>query len=116
MLHYVYCNNAVQQSKVNAMQKLTKAHSRNIQLLTLGVLQKYIALYVQICANEGLRDVTMLAADVLRIASAVHAFSVGGNVQQLHTAIMLQDTLVREKYISVLRYIEDNNLVAVKVL
>ena len=62
--------------------------------------------------NSDTDNVDMYCADIAHNVAALDVFNKTNNVQQLHDNIMLQDTLVREEYINVLRYIEQNNLIA----
>jgi len=41
----------------------------------------------------------------------LHVFNDTLDAAQLHDSIMLQDTLPREHFYAVLKYIEDNNLI-----
>ena len=115
MLHYVYCNNAVQQSKVNAMQKLTKAHARNIQLLALSTLQQYVATFVKLhtVCNDKNANITLLAADVSLIANTIHVFSLDGDVQQLYNTM---HEVPGDFNSALLRYIEGNKLAVAQLL
>ena len=55
--------------------------------------------------------INMYAEDVAHNVNALVAFNATKDAQALHDSIMLQDTLVREYYISVLLYIERNKLI-----
>lgn len=91
------------------MRKLTAKHKIAIANLMLKTTADYINAY---CVNNSDTDnVDMYCADVAHNISALDVFNKTNNVMQLHDNIMLQDTLVREEYINVLRYIEQNNLI-----
>ena len=91
------------------MRKLTAKHKIAITNLMFVETARYIAIY---CANNTDNTSTnMYCDDVMHNINALNTFNKDNNVQKLHDAIMLQDTLVREHYIKVLRYIENNNLI-----
>jgi len=89
------------------MQKLTAKHIAQINVLLLKTTEEYINVF----ANEEDID-TMFAEDVAYNVNALVQFNTDKNVLALHKAIIMQDTLVREFYISVLLYIEDNALIS----
>jgi hypothetical protein len=89
------------------MQKLTAKHIAQINVLLLKTTEEYINVF----ANEEDID-TMYAEDVAYNVNALVQFNTDKNVLALHNAIIMQDTLVREFYISVLLYIEDNALIS----
>ena len=89
------------------MQKLTAKHIAQINVLLLKTTEEYINVF----ANEEDID-TMFAEDVAYNINALVQFNTDKNVLALHNAIIMQDTLVREFYISVLLYIEDNALIS----
>ena len=53
----------------------------------------------------------MYAQDVAYNTNALAQFNNTLNAQELHNAIMQQDTVVREYYIAVLQYIENKRLI-----
>lgn len=89
------------------MQKLTITHITNINNLMLKTISTYINTY-----NTANTYDPLVIADTLHNTYALHKFNSTKNVQQLHNAIIMQDTLVREYFINVLQYIENNNLIA----
>ena len=89
------------------MQKLTVTHIANINHLMLNTISTYIKQY-----NIANTYDPLVITDVLHNTYALHKFNNTKNVQQLHTAIIAQDTLVREYFVNVLQYIENNNLIA----
>ena len=92
------------------MQKLTAGHIAEIQRLMLKTTEDYINTFVS--DEDDASSLSMYATDVQHNINALVAFTTDKNVQQLHNSIMLQDTIVREYYIDVLRYIEDNALIS----
>jgi UDP-N-acetyl-D-mannosaminuronic acid transferase (WecB/TagA/CpsF family) len=89
------------------MQKLTAKHIAQINVLLLKTTEEYINTFV----NE--EDISnMYATDVAHNVNALVQFNKDKDVLALHKAIIMQDTLVREFYISVLLYIEDNALIS----
>lgn len=91
------------------MRKLTAKHKIAITNLMFADTARYIAIY---CTNNtDTTSTNMYVDDIAHNTNALKAFNKDNNVQKLHDAIMLQDTLVREHYIKVLRYIETNNLI-----
>ena len=89
------------------MQKLTITHITNINHLMLDTISTYIKQY-----NTANTYDPLVITDTLHNTYALHKFNSTKNVQQLHNAIIMQDTLVREYFINVLQYIENNNLIA----
>ena len=92
------------------MQKLKAHHFTQLQLLMLKTTESYINTFAT--EDDDASSLSMYATDVQHNINALVAFNTDKNVQQLHNSIMLQDTLVREYYIDVLRYIEDNALIS----
>ena len=89
------------------MQKLTAKHIAQLHVLLLKTTEQYINCFVN---DEDAND--MYAEDVAYNVNALVQFNTDKNVQALHKAIIMQDTIVREFYISVLLYIEDNALIS----
>ena len=89
------------------MKKLTAKHITQINVLLLKTTEQYINVFV----NDENID-CMYAADVAHNVNALVQFNTDKDVLALHKAIIMQDTLVREFYISVLLYIEDNALIS----
>jgi hypothetical protein len=80
-----------------------------INNLMLRTTESYINTFVS--EDEDASSISMYADDVAHAVNALVAFNASNDVQALHDSIMLQDTLVREYYISVLLYIERNKLI-----
>ena len=90
------------------MRKLTAKHTAQINVLLLKTTEEYINCFV-----TDKKDLySMYAEDVAHNVNALVQFNADNNVQALHNAIMQQDTIVREYYIAVLQYIEDNALIS----
>ena len=89
------------------MQKLTAKHIAQINVLLLKTTEQYINCFV----NDEDID-AMYAEDVAYNVNALVQFNTDKDVLALHKAIIMQDTLVREFYINVLLYIEDNALIS----
>jgi len=89
------------------MQKLTITHITNINTLMLNTISNYINTY-----NIANTYDNLIAQDVVHNSYALHKFNNTKDVQQLHNTIIAQDTLVREYFVNVLQYIENNNLIA----
>jgi hypothetical protein len=92
------------------MRKVTKQNALAINTIMLATIASYIK-----CFATGQTDVNslqMYADDVAHNVAALQVFNSTKNAQNLHNSIMLQDTLVREYFITALRYIENNNLIA----
>jgi len=94
------------------MQKLTAKHITQINVLLLKTTEEYINVFVTTNPEEDCCD--MYAADVAYNVNALVQFNKDKDVLALHKAIIMQDTLVREFYINVLLYIEDNALISAK--
>ena len=80
-----------------------------INNLMLKTTESYINTFVS--EDEDESSISMYAGDVAHNVNALVAFNATKDAQALHDSIMLQDTLVREYYISVLLYIERNKLI-----
>ena len=91
------------------MRKITAVHNLKIQRLMLKTTESYINTFVD--SQADLSSLQMYASDVAHNVAALQVFIQTKDAQQLHDSIMLQDTLVREFYISVLMYIEKNKLI-----
>ena len=96
------------------MRKLTPAHKLKINMLVLKTTQDYIDFST---TQHGVNfpitvdNLQFNTQDIQHNVNALAAFNKDNNVQNLHDNIMQQDTFVREYYIEVLQYIEDNNLI-----
>jgi len=88
------------------MQKLTATHITKINTIMLDTISTYIKQY-----NIANTYDPLLITDTLHNTYALHKFNNTKNIQELHNAIIAQDTLVREYFVNVLRYIENNNLI-----
>lgn len=89
------------------MRKLTAKHIVQINVLFLKTTAQYIKCF---CNDEDIQ--LIYAEDVADNVNALVQFNKDNDVEALHNAIMQQDTIVREFYISVLLYIEDNALIS----
>jgi len=91
------------------MRKVTAVHFLQLQRLMLSTTESYINCFADEQSDS--TSLSMYADDVAYNINALVQFNKSKDAQALHNSIMYQDTLVREYYISVLRYIENNNLV-----
>jgi len=92
------------------MRKLTALHFHNTKTAMRNAIVQYANAYL---ANE--TDNSMLqmyAEDIANANEALAQFIATRDAAQLHSAIMYYDTAVREEFISVLLYIEQNKLIA----
>ena len=96
------------------MRKLKPADILQINMLVLKTTEDYISFsttqygeHTPVTAD----NLKYSTEDIQRNINALVQFNTDNNVQQLHNSIMRQDTFVREYYIEVLRYIEENNLI-----
>jgi len=80
-----------------------------INNLMLKTTESYINTFVS--EDEDASSISMYAEDVAYNVNALVAFNASKDASALHNSIMMQDTLVREYYISVLLYIERNKLI-----
>jgi hypothetical protein len=98
------------------MRKLQTADILQINMLMLKTTEDYINFCTtqhEVCVNFAptADSLSMYTTDIQYNVNALVQFNTDNNVQQLHNSIMLQDTFVREYYIAVLRYIEENALI-----
>ena len=90
-------------------KKITAEHKQAITKQMFADIASYISGY---CTDPDSEDETnMYCNDIAHNVAALLVFTKNNNVQKLHDNIMWQDTLVREHFIAVLRYIEDNELI-----
>jgi len=75
----------------------------------LKTTESYINTFVS--EDEDASSISMYAEDVAHNVNALVAFNASKDASALHNSIIMQDTLVREYYISVLLYIERNKLI-----
>jgi hypothetical protein len=80
-----------------------------INNLMLKTTESYINTFVS--EDEDASSISMYAEDVAHNVNALVAFNATKDASALHNSIIMQDTLVREYYISVLLYIERNKLI-----
>lgn len=93
------------------MTKLTTQHKLAIINLMFAETANFINRSCTHFDNSDLVSVDTYCNDIAHNTQALNKFAAGGTVQELHDSIMWQDTLVREAYIEVLRYIEEENLI-----
>lgn len=94
----------------NATRKLTAKHKLAITELMFKNIASYINIYCTDNTNTSSTD--MYVGDIAHNNNALATFNKDNNVQNLHNAIMYQDTLVREHFVAVLQYIEKNDLIS----
>ena len=87
------------------MRKVNNTHANNISNIMYATIVEYKQQYVKSSEDK------LELQDVYYNAKALHKFGLTRNAQELHNAIMLQDTLVREYFYTTLKYIEDNKLI-----
>ena len=90
------------------MRKVTKAHALAINKLMLPLINTVA--YI----NEDENDLSMFkmyADDIAHNIAALCVFNNTLDAEVLHDNIMRQDTCPREHFYTVLKYIEDNELI-----
>ena len=92
------------------MRKLANIHYNNIIAITLATMQDYTKFALS-CAEDEDDSNVMHMEDILYMQTALNEFIADRDVAKLQDKIMMQDTFVREYYISTLRYMEDEMLV-----
>ena len=92
------------------MQKFNTAHVTEINIIMLQTIASYINFITD--DDNDMEYVHIYTTDVAYNTAALHVFNNDKNAQTLHNSIMQQDTFVREYFIKVLRYIEENNLIS----
>ena len=91
------------------MARVSKTHAVAINKLMLPRINTVSAYFD---ANEtDLSMFKMYVGDVAHNIAALQVFNDTLDAAQLHNSIMYQDTLPREHFYKVLRYIEDNALI-----
>ena len=92
---------------------LANKHIVAINQLMLNTTAEYINCFAK--DETDIEQFKMYTSDVAHNIAALDVFNNTLNAQALHDNIMQQDTLVREFYISVLLYIENNKLIPAKM-
>jgi len=90
------------------MIKVTKAHTLAINKLMLPLITTVA--YID-AAETDINTLKMYADDIAHNIAALQVFNSTLDAETLHDNIMRQDTLPREHFYTVLRYIEDNKLI-----
>jgi hypothetical protein len=93
------------------MRKVTKADLAEINAITLATIAEYADDWLRGGSKHMLDSLSMHTDDVIYNINALKQFNADSDAQALHSAVMSQDTFVREAFIDTLRYIENNNLI-----
>ena len=88
---------------------LANKHIVAINQLMLNTTAEYINCFAK--DETDIEQFKMYTSDVAHNIAALDVFNIALNAELLHNNIMRQDTLVREFYYNVLKYIEDNKLI-----
>ena len=88
---------------------LANKHIVAINQLMLNTTAEYINCFAK--DESDIDQFKMYTSDVAHNIAALDVFNTTLNAELLHNNIIYQDTLVREFYYSVLKYIEDNKLI-----
>jgi hypothetical protein len=88
---------------------LANKHIVAINQLMLNTTAEYINCFAK--DETDIDQFKMYTSDVAHNIAALDVFNTTLNAEALHDNIMRQDTLVREFYITVLLYIENNKLI-----
>ena len=88
---------------------LANKHIVAINKLMLNTTAEYINCFAKDETN--IDQFKMYTSDIAHNIAALDVFNTTLNAEALHDNIMHQDTLVREFYITVLLYIENNKLI-----
>ena len=92
---------------------LANKHIIAINQLMLNTTAEYINCFAK--DESDIDQFKMYTSDIAHNIAALDVFNNTFDAQQLHDNIMYQDTLVREFYIAVLLYIENNKLIPAKM-
>jgi hypothetical protein len=90
---------------------VTKQHQLAINKLMLPLIAT-VAHADCVCEDADTGYYTMLLSDVIHNAAALDVFNNSLCASTLHASILKQDTSPREHFYAVLKYIEDNRLIA----
>jgi len=93
------------------MRKVTKQHALAINKLMLPLVCT-VANPDVVCEDADMGHYNMLVGDIAHNIAALSVFNSTLDAEVLHDNIMRQDTCPREHFYTVLRYIEDNALIA----
>lgn len=93
--------------------QIAQKHIQVINTLMLAEMRTYLATFAT--ADSDVSSLQMYADDIAYNSKILAVFNNSNlrkkDLLKLHDAIIMQDTLVREHFYSVLKYIEDNNLI-----
>ena len=89
-------------------------HASEIGKLMFASVASYIKTYCNDKALEDMQSMQACCDDIALVTSALSKLAAFGYFDELHDDILQQDTLVREHFINVIRYIEQHNLVEKK--
>lgn len=96
------------------MRKLTKQQFNDIVNCVRDDIANYVALTKRVFMDkdtEGNACVNELQfSDIVYVNNALVNFMLDKDVQKLYTALLTQDTFVREKFLSVMRYCEEEGI------
>ena len=96
------------------MRKLTKQQFNDIINCVREDIANYVALTKRVFMGtdtEGNACVCELQyTDIVYVNEVLVDFMLHKDVQKLYEALLHQDTFVREKFLSVMRYCEENNI------
>lgn len=93
------------------MQKVTANHLAQINVITLQTIAEYANDWLRASDAYEVQSAGMHTDDIVYNTNALIQFNADKDVQELHNTIMSQDTIVRERFINTLRYIEENKLI-----
>lgn len=92
------------------MPKLTKQQFTDIVNVLRKDIADYVALTKQVFTNKD-GDVNQLQYDdIVYVNRVLVDFMLHKDVQKLYEALLHQDTYVREKFLSVMRYCEEEGI------
>lgn len=92
------------------MRKLTKQQFNDIVTVLREDIADYVALTKTVFTNDNGDVCELQYDDIVYVNKVLVDFMLDKDVQKLYEALLYQDTFVREKFLSVMRYCEEEGI------
>jgi len=92
------------------MRKLTKQQFNDIVTVLREDIADYVALTKRVFTNKNGAVEALQYDDIVYVNNVLVDFMLHKDVQKLYEALLHQDTFVREKFLSVMRYCEEEGI------
>ena len=92
------------------MRKLTKQQFNDIVTVLREDIADYVALTKRVFTNDNGDVAELQYDDIVYVNKVLVDFMLHKDVQKLYEALLHQDTFVREEFLSVMRYCEEEGI------